>query len=1337
MQKILFFLMISFLSFGQNPNKSIGFIENKGQIVDQNEKPNTNVKYLLNSNGLNVQLRNYGFSYDVYQIEKKIAPSTQNDKSSFITKTEDTNFIFKNKYHRIDIDFINCNTNVLIVAELKSTDFDNYFTVDGVNNGVLKVYKFKKITYKNIYDNIDVVFFTPEDTRKPVEYNFVIHPGGKISDIQMHFKGAKTHLMNNKIKMKVDFGIMEETVPLSWIEGNKQEEIAVFYKKTDTNTYGFESTQNLDGKKIIIDPVPIRLWGTYYGGSSSDRCESIDVDNANNVYISGYTNSANNIATAGAYQSASTGGDGYIAKLDSNGNRIWGSYYPFSTLGMRLDGIGNIYIYSKTLTANPNIPSPGCFQSIKNNFNDTYLIKLDNNGFKLWGTYYGGSQNEVIHSISFDASNNIYLSGETNSPDVFSSPGAYQVANASTSNVAEGFIAKFDTSGNRIWGTFYGSTNSDGFLYCNVSADGFLYLAGTTNSSTGISTPGSYQPLFVGGQTGMIIKFDLNGQRIWGTYICNNATLLGGVLKGNEFVFHGTTFNQSGIATPNTLYPTLQNSPNSSQLATNENSYLCSFNVQTQQKNWATYFPEKIRKLDLNQAHEVYFSGDTNLDTAISTPDGYMPIRGFYYKTYLVKLSTSGLRIWGTYYGGNMAEQLGYVKLDNSNNIFLYGLTNGSTTGIATLNANQTVLGSNPDTFLVKFRDCLSATTTLSNSPICINSTLQLSASGGTNYAWTGPNNFTSNLQNPTILNANAANSGSYICAVTGTGGCDATNTITVVVGDTTKPIPDVTPLPTITGNCTTVVSTVPTATDNCAGIINATTGSPLTYSLPGNYTITWNYNDGNGNTETQTQNVTITAVALPSSPSPQNFCIQQNATLNDITVSGLAIKWYDAATGGNLLPNTTLLLNGTTYYASQTINSCESLRISVLVNIINTSAPTGNATQTFCATQNPTLSDIVTTGTSIIWYGSLTGVTILPNTTLLSNGATYYATQTLNSCESTNRLAVTVSLINTLNATNYLETICDNLNDGSEIVNLTSYNSNLISSTTNCNFEYYVTLNGATNQTTSDLISNFNNYNLLLGVHTIYVRITSSNGCSQIVSLKLRLVSNPVVAIPNILPLCENNILAVNAGANFDSYLWSTAQTSQSIIITQPGNYSVTVTQNHGAVTCSSTKNFTVFLSGLASITSIETIDWTNTQNQITILTSGLGDYEYSIDGIHYQDSNQFTGLNSGAYIVYVKDKNDCGEVRENVFLLMYPYFFTPNGDGNNDFWNIKFSQFEPNLKIAIYDRMGKLMKTLSYNSAGWDGTYNGVQMLSDDYWFVVTRQDGTEHRGHFALKR
>lgn len=149
----------------------------------------------------------------------------------------------------------------------------------------------------------------------------------------------------------------------------------------------------------------------------------------------------------------------------------------------------------------------------------------------------------------------------------------------------------------------------------------------------------------------------------------------------------------------------------------------------------------------------------------------------------------------------------------------------------------------------------------------------------------------------------------------------------------------------------------------------------------------------------------------------------------------------------------------------------------------------------------------------------------------------------------------------------------------------------------------------------------------------------------------------------------------------------------------------------------------------------SVKTSDWKNEKNEIEILASG--NYEYSTDGLIYQDIPVFKDLLPGEYQIFIRDKDNCSVISEKVFLMMYRNFFTPNGDGINDYWNIIASSGGANVKIMIYDRYGKLIKNLRGDSIGWDGTFNNNLMPSSDYWFELITEKGNKLKGNFSLKR
>jgi valyl-tRNA synthetase len=140
-----------------------------------------------------------------------------------------------------------------------------------------------------------------------------------------------------------------------------------------------------------------------------------------------------------------------------------------------------------------------------------------------------------------------------------------------------------------------------------------------------------------------------------------------------------------------------------------------------------------------------------------------------------------------------------------------------------------------------------------------------------------------------------------------------------------------------------------------------------------------------------------------------------------------------------------------------------------------------------------------------------------------------------------------------------------------------------------------------------------------------------------------------------------------------------------------------------------------------------------------VDVIPTPNPNYLYSLDDGPLQDSNVFSPVSPGNHTIKVTDLNGCTDLEEDIFVIGYPHFFTPNGDGVNDTWNI-IGLKDPNTKIYIYDRYGKLVKQISPTGTGWDGTYNGEVLPSTDYWFTI---DYVENGGaklfkaHFSMRR
>ncbi|MFD2602114.1 T9SS type B sorting domain-containing protein [Flavobacterium suzhouense] len=312
----------------------------------------------------------------------------------------------------------------------------------------------------------------------------------------------------------------------------------------------------------------------------------------------------------------------------------------------------------------------------------------------------------------------------------------------------------------------------------------------------------------------------------------------------------------------------------------------------------------------------------------------------------------------------------------------------------------------------------------------------------------------------------------------------------------------------------------------------------------------------------------------------------------------------------------------------------------------------------------------------------------------------------------------------------------CDDYgtDDGITIFDLTQRESQILQNLpSGLSLQYFISANDAL-LAINPIADPQNFINTTPGHQTIYARIYSSGDCYGIVPIELLVYSFGSDLNDEEITLCENKTLILDAGNSYTSYEWSTnpPQYSQRISINEPGNYSVTVTNNHG---CAGTKNFIITPSGKATGANVIIDDFKGENNIVTIEPVGNGNYEFSLDDKNYQDINTFNHLPSGKYKAYIRDKNGCGTLELDFFILDYPRFFTPNNDTINDVWTIRYLNFISEAEVYIFDRYGKVITGFK-GSGSWDGTLNGKPLPATDYWFVITI-NSRSIKGHFSLMR
>lgn len=456
-----------------------------------------------------------------------------------------------------------------------------------------------------------------------------------------------------------------------------------------------------------------------------------------------------------------------------------------------------------------------------------------------------------------------------------------------------------------------------------------------------------------------------------------------------------------------------------------------------------------------------------------------------------------------------------------------------------------------------------------------------------------------------------------------------------------------------------------------------------------------------------------------PIALTSQIFCKINKPKISDITVTATNPKWYDAS--GNVITNLSQeLTDNTNYYVTQNSSGCESGKTEILIKLSDPTPPTGNSLQDFCSASNPILKDVVVTGTVIKWYSSL-GI-LFPETTALQNGETYYASQTVNSCESTQKLAVKVNVVtNYLSANDFSDSFCNDTTANFKIINIDNYRKELITNPQDYTFEIR---NSKGELETGDT-------NLNVGPNVFDVKITSSLGCFQFVKLSLTLNEKPKVNLPADAEFCDNvgTPLQVEFASGY-SYLWNTGETSNSIIADKEQTYTVKVTTPAGCVNTAST------IVKKAKLAEIQNIVITN--NSAMIVMSVAGDYLYSLDKIDWKSSNKFENLVNGNYTVFVKTKLDCDLGSKSFTIFSLSNIFSPNGDGINDTWKISGIENYANSEIKIFDRQGKMVvnQITKGESFEWNGESNGRKLPSDSYWYQIKISDGRILEGYVVIK-
>ncbi len=693
------------------PTADMAFVENKGQIADS-----LDVWYYLPGEAVSVYVRSNGLSY-VFAKEVQAPAEARGPESE---EGEDQLPLYTSS--KLEMSLEGARPFSHIQALEATQDLLNFYTEDHPE-GLTNVKRYRKLVFEHVYPFIDFVLYI-QDQR--VKYDFIIHPGGKVSDIKLKYDGEREIIEgdNGSLTIKTSLGSLNEGKPFTYQEENEQRvEIQSGYQLNE-GVISFDLAEYDPSKVLVIDPS--LKWASYYGGPWSEYGQDVYTDKHGNVYITGISYGDGIGWTSGLHAEHFKGErDAFLIKFNASGDRLWATFYggPEKDGGLSVctDLYNNVYMAGYTdshegiayfghdHTLNESNPPNGTrFKR------DAFLVKFNSLGQRSWGTYYGGEdyqqgitleKREIGRAVCTDKDGNVFLAGSTTSEEYIAFNGHDNTFGGSV----DAFLVKFSLNGTRLWATYFGKSEKD--VGTSVATDywGNVYMAGYTES-TGLGYEG-HDMSYSEDQDAFLVSFNANGVRGWSTYYGDT-----GIDQGHSVVVDGFFVYMAGVTSSSNF---IAHNGHDHSYNGGMDAFLVKFNVFGI-RFWGTYYGgsedefysssndlQNTTQVAVSKNGDVYLAGATKSNNGIATANTYDGSHNGGWDAYLARFFPDGSLQWGTYYGG-ASNDLGFgVTTDVAADVYIVGSTT-SPTDIAkdgydeTFNDDESA--GNTDIFIAKFK---------------------------------------------------------------------------------------------------------------------------------------------------------------------------------------------------------------------------------------------------------------------------------------------------------------------------------------------------------------------------------------------------------------------------------------------------------------------------------------------------------------------------------------------------------------------------------------------------------------------------------------------------------
>jgi len=582
--------------------------------------------------------------------------------------------------------------------------YSNFFYGNDPMEWKTQVSNFKEIFYEDLWDGIDLRYYTNGDGLK---YDFIVHPGADIDQIRIRYEGANGLTSNDEGYLVIDTAIGEiKDKDLFIYQDQGRTTIKGCFKLHNDFEYGFEiSDEYLPDEILVIDPL--LDFSTFLGGIDDDNCADVAIGPMGDVFVTGDTLSNDFPTVPGAYDEIfNVNIDSFVSKISSDGSSLLYSTYIGGSdkdisYDLEIDTQGYAFItgYSKSADFPTTV---GAYDEIWDNKEDVFILKLNSSGSSIsFSTFVGGDQKDIGYALSVDPSGNVSVTGLTQSADFPTTAGVYdEIYNADR----DIFILKLSANGSSLlYSTFFGELGKEEGFAIAVDLFGNTYVTGYTDSPGFPTTVGAYDTTLSANKDVFVLKLSANGSSL------NYSTYVGGSDRDEA---HGISLDTNGNVfvtgfTKSIDFPTTVGAFDTSYSNGLEDVFVFKLNTNASSLIYSTYIggDDSDKGFDIltDEGGNAYITGLTKSTDFPTTPGAFDETPNGLKDVFLVQMHPNGSTLhYSTLVGGSNDDEGHAIAMEIPNDIYISGSTK-SIDFPTTSSANDTSHNGGKDAFVLKF----------------------------------------------------------------------------------------------------------------------------------------------------------------------------------------------------------------------------------------------------------------------------------------------------------------------------------------------------------------------------------------------------------------------------------------------------------------------------------------------------------------------------------------------------------------------------------------------------------------------------------------------------------